>query len=73
MKWDLSDSEFCCLLSSIAPQIKEKMTKKGSLLIGYQPLEKLPNFFRMVVINDDVTHDDMQFVINEIKNLGEQL
>ena len=73
INWDLSNAEFCRQLTTVAPRIKEKMTEKGSLLIGYQPLEKLPNFFRMVVINDDVTHDDMDFVIQEIASLGEDL
>ena len=73
MKWDLANTDFCRQLSTVAPRIKEKMTEKGSLLIGYQPLEKLPNFFRMVVINDDVTHTDMDFVVTEISSLGEDL
>ncbi|CAK8673371.1 acidic amino acid decarboxylase GADL1-like isoform X2 [Clavelina lepadiformis] len=71
--WNLRDEKFCRKLASVAPQIKERMTKKGSMLVGYQPVGNLPNFFRMVVINDKVTREDMEFVVQEIDLLGSDL
>ena len=73
LKWDLNNHEFCQKLSVVAPLIKEKMAERGTTLIGYQPLGKLPNFFRMIVISDDVNRDDMNFVVKEITDIGKDL
>ena len=73
MKFDLSDEAFCKRLAGIAPKVKERMTLEGSMLVGYQPIGKLPNFFRMVVINDKTTYEDMQHVVDTIEKLGEDL
>ena len=64
------DETFWKELSTIPPQIKEAMIKKGSLMIGYQPLphKGMPNFFRMVI------HAmDMEYVIREIDEMGKDL
>ena len=55
---------------------KEKMTRKGSLMIGYQPLphKKLSNFFRMVI--HAIPHPsnlDMDFILDEIEAVGQDL
>ncbi|XP_039272903.2 cysteine sulfinic acid decarboxylase-like [Styela clava] len=60
-------------LSKVAPIIKERMVERGSMLIGYQPLGDKPNFFRMVVMNEKVEHNDMDFVLDEIERLGADL
>ena len=73
LKWDLNDHEFCQKLSAVAPLIKQKMAERGTTLIGYQPLGKLPNFFRMIVITDYVTFADMDFVVKEISDIGKIL
>ena len=73
LPWNLKDETFCRKLSSVAALIKERMTAKGSMLIGYQPLGNLPNFFRMVVISDELTNEDMEFVVNEIDQLGNNI
>lgn len=49
------------------------MTERGTMLVGYQPVDQLPNFFRMIVINDEIDHSDMEFVVNEIEQLGQDL
>ncbi len=45
------------------------------MLIGYNPLttraRHLVNFFRIVVPGADLTHRDMDFVMDEIERLGE--
>lgn len=62
-------------VGKVAPQIKERMLKAGSLMIGYQPLANrgLVNFFRIVVANGNNTRTDMDFVIREIDRLGNDL
>ena len=64
---------FC---SQVAPQIKERMIKKGSLMIGYQKLDfkGKRNFFRMVIhATPPPTREDMEYVINEIERCGKDL
>jgi hypothetical protein len=47
--------------------------RKGSMMIGYQPLRQWPNFFRFVVQNSAVTRDDLIFMLDEIERLGADL
>ncbi len=49
------------------------MTLNGTMMIGYQPLKDLGNFFRMVVVSAAVTRGDMEFVVDEIHRLGKDL
>ncbi|XP_047453817.1 acidic amino acid decarboxylase GADL1-like [Mugil cephalus] len=60
-------------LQGVAPVVKERMMKKGSMMICYQTHGDKPNFFRMVVINPQVSRVDMDFVLDEIHNLGKDL
>uniref|UniRef100_A0A8C7X667 Glutamate decarboxylase like 1 n=1 Tax=Oryzias sinensis TaxID=183150 RepID=A0A8C7X667_9TELE len=57
----------------VAPVIKERMMKTGSMMIGYQTHGDKPNFFRMVVINPQVSKQDLDFVLDEIHSLGKDL
>lgn len=59
--------------SQVAPQIKERMMVKGSLLVGYQPQGDKVNFFRLVISNVDTSQADMDFAIQEIQELGKDL
>ncbi|XP_020792898.1 acidic amino acid decarboxylase GADL1 [Boleophthalmus pectinirostris] len=65
--------EFWNKLHKVAPVIKERMIKKGSLMVGYQPHGDKANFFRMVIISPQVTSEDMDFVLDEIHCLGQDL
>ena len=67
------DENFNLLLHKIAPKIKERMMKEGTMMITYQPLRNKPNFFRFVLQNSALTHDDMLHIINEIVRLGSDL
>lgn len=49
------------------------MTKRGSLMINYQPLHEKPNFFRFVVQNSGTDMQDINYVLEELENLGESL
>ncbi|XP_038130832.1 acidic amino acid decarboxylase GADL1-like [Cyprinodon tularosa] len=71
---DLPDCpEFWKKLHNVAPLIKERMMKKGSMMVGYQPHGGRANFFRMVVISPQVSKQDMDFVLDEIHSLGMDL
>ena len=65
--------EFWRKLSLVAPAIKEKMMKKGSLMLGYQPHRGKVNFFRQVVISPQVSREDMDFLLDEIDSLGRDM
>lgn len=67
------DPEFWAKIHKVAPVIKERMMKKGSLMLGYQTHQDKANFFRMIVISPQVSTDDLDFVLNEIHNLGKDL
>ncbi|XP_043501551.1 cysteine sulfinic acid decarboxylase-like [Polistes fuscatus] len=60
-------------LNKVAPKLKGKMTKRGSLMINYQPLRDKPNFFRFVVQNSGTDMQDVNYVLEELENLGESL
>ncbi|XP_060268526.1 cysteine sulfinic acid decarboxylase isoform X2 [Ovis aries] len=60
-------------LSKVAPILKERMVRKGSMMIGYQPHGTRSNFFRMVVANPALTRADMDFLLNELERLGQDL
>ena len=49
------------------------MVMKGSMLIGYQPLGSKVNFFRMVLANHQLQQCDMDFCVEEISRLGNDL
>ncbi|EPQ15031.1 Glutamate decarboxylase-like protein 1 [Myotis brandtii] len=61
------------LLMEVAPAIKERMMKKGSLMLGYQPHRGKVNFFRQVVISPQVSREDMDFLLDEIDLLGRDM
>ncbi|XP_072261860.1 cysteine sulfinic acid decarboxylase isoform X2 [Pyxicephalus adspersus] len=60
-------------LGKVAPIIKERMMKKGSMMVGYQPLGNRVNFFRQIVVNPEVTKEDLNFFLDEIEQLAEDL
>nr|XP_012305724.1 cysteine sulfinic acid decarboxylase isoform X3 [Aotus nancymaae] len=60
-------------LSKVAPVLKERMVKEGSMMIGYQPHGTRANFFRVVVANPALTCADIDFLLNELERLGQDL
>ncbi|XP_036395449.1 acidic amino acid decarboxylase GADL1-like [Megalops cyprinoides] len=65
--------EFWEKINKVAPVIKERMMKKGSMMVGYQPHGNRANFFRQIVISPQVSREDMDFVLDEIEALGKDL
>lgn len=72
-KRHLQGEEMSKVLQKIGPTVKERMVKKGSMLITYQPLRELPNFFRLVLQNSGLTEADMRFFAEEIERLASDL
>ncbi|KAH8335922.1 hypothetical protein KR074_006041 [Drosophila pseudoananassae] len=65
--------EFYDRLHKVAPKVKEGMIKKGSMMITYQPLRQLPNFFRLVLQNSCLEESDMLYFLNEIESLAQNI
>lgn len=57
-------------LHKVAPKIKERMMKEGAMMVTYQPLRGLPNFFRLVLQSSATTVEDMDHFIGEVERLG---
>ncbi|VDI50984.1 cysteine sulfinic acid decarboxylase-like isoform X1 [Mytilus galloprovincialis] len=62
-------------VGKVAPAIKGRMMLKGSIMISYQPLSSkgLVNFFRVIIANPVCERSDMDFIVDEIINLGQDL
>uniref|UniRef100_A0A8C3XVY0 Glutamate decarboxylase 2 n=1 Tax=Chelydra serpentina TaxID=8475 RepID=A0A8C3XVY0_CHESE len=60
-------------LIKVAPVIKARMMEYGTTMVSYQPLGDKVNFFRMVISNPAATHQDIDFLIEEIERLGQDL
>lgn len=63
----------CVFISKVAPTIKERMMKQGTMMLGYQPLGNRVNFFRVVVLSPLVCQKDMDWFLDEIERLGKDL
>lgn len=49
------------------------MMQSGTLMVGYQPDDRRPNFFRSIISAAAVTEKDVEFMLNEIDRLGQDL
>lgn len=67
------NNEYKQSLHKIAPKIKERMMIDGTMMITYQPLRNIPNFFRLVLQNSALNEDDMLHIIDEFLRLGADL
>lgn len=47
--------------------------QRGTTMVGYQPDKQRPNFFRMIISNQAITKDDLDFLIREIIDIGSDL
>jgi sulfinoalanine decarboxylase len=67
------DENFNQQLHKVAPKIKERMMKEGTMMITYQPLLSKPNFFRLVLQDSSLNKQDMMHFIETIERYGEEL
>ncbi|KAG7196623.1 hypothetical protein KM043_015973 [Ampulex compressa] len=72
-KRDLKEDERNSAIHGIASRVKERMVRKGSMLMTYQRLRDKPNFFRLVLQNSALTEADMRFFVEEIERLADDL
>lgn len=49
------------------------MMTAGSFMIGYQPLDENPNFFRNIISSQAVSKDDIDYMMEELDRLGYDL
>ncbi|KAI6216733.1 Glutamate decarboxylase 1 [Aphelenchoides fujianensis] len=57
-------------LEKIAPKIKARMMERGTTMVGYQPDKQRPNFFRIIISNQAITEEDLDFLVDEIVEIG---
>lgn len=60
-------------LHALAPVIKNAMQREGSTMLGYQPLDGRPNFFRLLVMSPDVRASDLDETLSIVDRLGQSL
>jgi glutamate decarboxylase len=60
-------------MGKICPMLKARMMKAGTLMIGYQRDDKIPNFFRTIISQEAINEKDIDFLIEEMDRLGEDL
>jgi glutamate decarboxylase len=68
-----NDLHTCILPQKVAPRIKERMMKEGSMMVTYQSLRDQPNFFRLVLQNSGTDRADMDYFVREFERLGSDL
>ena len=64
---------FNFFIPQVAPLIKERMMKTGAMMIGYQPLKPYVNFFRMIYSNRATSRKDVEWIMDEIDRLGNDI
>lgn len=57
----------------ICPILKARMMEAGTLMVGYQPDDRRPNFFRNIISSAAVTEADVDFLLGEMDRLGHDL
>ena len=57
-------------LGVVTAQLKSRMMFAGNLMISYQPLDNLPNFFRSIISNQAMGEEDIDFMLEELDRLG---
>lgn len=60
-------------LGLLCPRIKSRMMKAGTMMVGYTQNLKVPNFFRFILSQEGTTEEDIDFMLDEIDRLGEDL
>lgn len=49
------------------------MMQSGSMMVGYQPDDRRPNFFRSIISSAAVTEKDVDYMLEEFDRLGHDL
>ena len=57
----------------VTAKLKSIMMEAGTLMVSYQPLGELPNFFRSIISNVASREEDIDFMLSEMERLGKHL
>ena len=57
-------------LGKVTAELKSRMMYAGNLMVGYQPLDDKPNFFRSIISNQACSEEDIDFMLEELDRLG---
>ncbi len=49
------------------------MMYDGNLMIGYQPIDDKPNFFRMILSSSSIEKEDIDYMLDKIEEFGKDL
>ena len=60
-------------LGKVTALLKKEMMMAGTLMVSYQPLGDTPNFFRSILSNPAIREEDIDFMIEEMDRLGQDL
>ncbi|KAK9872513.1 hypothetical protein WA026_017978 [Henosepilachna vigintioctopunctata] len=60
-------------LGKMCPVLKARMMQSGTLMVGYQPDDRRPNYFRNIISSAAVTEQDVDFLLSEMDRLGHDL
>ena len=61
-------------MAGVAVAIKAEMQRQGLAMIGFQPQDDLPNFFRIVFPSQfNTTVEDLDVLMSKIAHIGEEL
>lgn len=68
------------ILHETTVKIRRKIQMEGKMLVNYQPLHasggdfsEIPNFFRIIIANPEITTEHMDLFLNEIERIGETI
>ena len=64
---------FFLLIFKVTAKLKSIMMEAGTLMVSYQPLGELPNFFRSIISNVASREEDIDFMLSEMERLGKHL
>ena len=60
-------------LHKVAPSIKNEMQRQGDAMIGFQAVNNLPNFFRLVFPSgEETTEEDVRMMFSRMARIGEE-
>lgn len=60
-------------LHLLAPKLMGQLIENGTVIIQFQTLGDLPNFFRIVITNPLIAEEDINFIVDEIDRAGREI
>lgn len=65
--------KFTLQFHQVCAKLKGRMMQAGTIMVGYQPDDRRPNFFRNIISSAAVTKTDVDFLLSEIDRLGQDI